>query len=462
MIRSRFVIQQAALKGGLYAAFTFAYGLAYWARFHSGLIPGRLDFRRSDYLLLYVVAAVAWGALCRAAELDQLWMAANPARWTRRALVVTAATLAVLFVGAFFTRSYSFSRLFVVLLAILNLICVLVTPRVLLMLTRRRSGPQEDVRILIVGDGFYAERVAERIRENSWVPCKVVGYVAVGESPGGVVRRLGGLEELEAVCRREPVDEVLVALTLEQLSQLPELKRMLARASVPSRLVCDFLKEVAASATVFEFFGTPVLDLHRNPADSLVYAVLKRSFDLIVAAVLLLLLLPVMIIVAILVKLTSPGPVLFSQRRVGLHGRTFMIHKFRTMHAEATNVSDQVWTTPGDARRTAFGSFLREFNLDELPQLWNVIRGDMSLVGPRPERPYFVDKFSEEIEEYNVRHFLRSGITGWAQVNGWRGDTSITRRVECDLYYLKNWSFGLDLKILWLTLWRGFRDRNAY
>lgn len=139
-----------------------------------------------------------------------------------------------------------------------------------------------------------------------------------------------------------------------------------------------------------------------------------------------------------------------------------MIHKFRTMRMQSQNASDVLWTIPADERRTPLGTFLRQTNLDELPQLWNVIRGDMSLVGPRPERPHFVDKFSEEIEQYNVRHFLRSGITGWAQVNGWRGDTSIARRVECDLYYLQNWSFGFDLKILWLTLWRGFRDRNAY
>jgi lipopolysaccharide/colanic/teichoic acid biosynthesis glycosyltransferase len=132
------------------------------------------------------------------------------------------------------------------------------------------------------------------------------------------------------------------------------------------------------------------------------------------------------------------------------------------MRMQSEKSSDLTWTTSDDSRRTAFGTFLRQSNLDELPQLWNVIRGDMSLVGPRPERPHFVDKFSEEIEEYNARHFLRSGITGWAQVNGWRGDTSIARRVECDVYYLNNWSFWLDLKILWLTLWRGFHDKNAY
>jgi Undecaprenyl-phosphate glucose phosphotransferase len=462
MIRSKLVLQQIALKLGLYGAFTASYWLAYWLRFGSGLVPGRMDVRPLDYVLLYLVAALTWGTLCRLAELDQLWMAANQSRWLWGSVWVTGAVLMAIFFGAFFVRTYSFSRLFMILFGLLNIVLVMILPKLMLILARRQSGPRADVRILIVGDGPCAERVAERVRENSWVPCKVVGYIAVGENPGGVVRRLGAVEDLEAVCRQEPLDEILVALPLAQLSLLPQLTRALARVSVPSRLVCDFLKEVSAYATVFEFFGTSVVDLQRSPADSLVYALLKRSFDVIVAGLLLVLLSPVVGLISILVKLTSPGPIFFSQQRVGLHGRTFMIHKFRTMRVESQDTADRVWTTIGDSRRTAFGAFLRQFNLDELPQLWNVMRGDMSLVGPRPERPHFVDKFSGEIEEYNVRHFLRSGITGWAQVNGWRGDTSIARRVECDLYYLQNWSFALDLKILWLTLWRGFRDRNAY
>ncbi|HXJ95832.1 MAG TPA: undecaprenyl-phosphate glucose phosphotransferase [Terriglobia bacterium] len=462
MIRSKLVFQQIALKLGLYGAFSAAYWMAYWLRFGPMFVSVRPDVRPSDYVLLYLVAALTWGALCRLAELDQLWMAANQARWLWGSVWVTAATLMAIFFGAFFVRTYSFSRLFIILLGLLNILFVMILPKVLLILAHRHSGPKADVRILIVGDGQCAERVAERVRENSWVPCKVIGYVAVGDSLGGVVRRLGAVEDLEAVCRREPLDEILVALPLAELSLLPELKRALAHVSVPSRLVCDFLKEVSSSATVFEFFGTSVVDLHRSPADSPVYAILKRSFDVVVAGILLALLSPVIALIAILVKLTSHGPVFFSQQRVGLHGRTFLIHKFRTMRVESQDSADRVWTTMDDSRRTACGAFLRQFNLDELPQLWNVVRGDMSLVGPRPERPHFVDKFSVEIEEYNVRHFLRSGITGWAQVNGWRGDTSIARRVECDLYYLQNWSFLLDLKILWLTLWRGFRDRNAY
>ncbi|HUI40930.1 MAG TPA: undecaprenyl-phosphate glucose phosphotransferase [Terriglobia bacterium] len=462
MIRSRLLIQQIALKSGLYGAFTAAYLLAYWLRFKSGLLPGIMSVRPSDYVILYFVAALAWGALCRFAELDQLWVASNPSLWTRRAVWVTSGTLMMVFLGAFFVRSYSFSRLFVLILAFFALILVAIAPRLLLILAGRHAPARAVLKLLILGDGGSAERVAERIRENSWLRCKVVGFLAVGDSPGGVVHRLGGVEDLEAVCRREQPDEILVALPLALLGRVPELKQSLTRVSVPSRLVCDFLKEASASATIFDAFGTSVVDLHRTPADSLVYALLKRSFDAVVAGFLLVLLSPLMALILVLTKLTSPGPVLFSQRRVGLHGRTFTMFKFRTMSVQSEGTSDVVWTTPDDGRRTTFGTFLRQTNLDELPQLWNVLRGDMSLVGPRPERPHFVDKFSEEIEQYNVRHFLRSGITGWAQVNGWRGDTSIARRIECDLYYLNNWSFSLDLKILWLTIWRGFRDRNAY
>ncbi len=462
MIRSKLILQQIALQLGLFVAFSAAYGIAYWIRFVSGFFSVRESMRPSDYVVFYFISILAWGALCRLADLDQLWLASNPSRWTRRAFSVTIATLMVVFFVAFFVRSYSFSRLFVAMVGVLTLFLAIVTPRLLLLLARRHSGRKAEIRILLVGDGRYAERVAERIRENSWVPCRVVGYLSVGDNPGGVVHRLGTVADLESICRREPLDEILVALPLANLSMVLDLKRALARVSVPSRLVCDFLDEVSPSEAVSEVFGTRVVDLHHSPADSLVYAFVKRSFDLVVATALTVLLMPLMALIAILIKLMSPGPVLFSQKRVGLHGRAFVIHKFRTMRMQSEETSDVLWTTAEDERRTPLGLFLRQTNLDELPQLWNVIRGDMSLVGPRPERPHFVDKFSEEIEQYNVRHFLRSGITGWAQVNGWRGNTSIARRLECDLYYLQNWSFGFDLKILWLTLWRGFRDRNAY
>lgn len=463
MIPRRLAFHRIALKSGLYASFTLAFWLAFWVRFRSGLIPVKGPFLPSDYLILYLVALVAWGALSRLLQLDHLWMASDPEQWMRSGVWATAGTLMAVFFAAFFIRAYSFSRLFVVLLGALDVLTLAVTLRLLLVVARWRARRGEEIKVLIVGDHARAEGIAGVISRNSWVQCDVVGYLAVeGEVGSATVRLLGGLEDLESVCRAYQPDEILVAVNLFQVGWISELKRALARVSVPSRLVCDFLKEVAAGDAILDFMGMPVIELHRNPADLLVYGLLKRSFDAVVAALLLVILSPLMILIAVLVKLTSPGPVWFSQKRVGLHGRHFTLYKFRTMRMQSQQSSDVTWTTSDDERCTPLGLLLRKSNLDELPQLWNVLRGDMSLVGPRPERPFFVDKFSEEFESYNVRHFLKSGITGWAQVNGLRGDTSIAKRVEYDLYYLTHWSFSMDLKILWLTLWKGFRDKNAY
>ena len=193
-----------------------------------------------------------------------------------------------------------------------------------------------------------------------------------------------------------------------------------------------------------------------------IVVVLRRFFDLMIATVVAILAAPLMLLIAVAIRLTSSGPILFVQERVGLNGRLFRVYKFRTMSAGTPGGNDARWTTDNDPRRTKLGAFLRATNLDELPQFFNVLKGDMSVVGPRPERPYFVRKFQDDVAQYNTRHYLKVGITGWAQVNGWRGDTSITKRVEHDLYYLRNWSLWFDLKIIWLTLWRGFFSKNAY
>jgi exopolysaccharide biosynthesis polyprenyl glycosylphosphotransferase len=192
------------------------------------------------------------------------------------------------------------------------------------------------------------------------------------------------------------------------------------------------------------------------------YAAAKRVTDLLVAAVALVLLSPLLLAIGLLVKLTSRGPVLYAQERMGLDGRTFRMLKFRSMRVDAEEKTGAVWAKQGDDRTTLLGSILRKTSLDELPQLWNVLCGEMSLVGPRPERPVFVHQFRKQIPHYMLRHKVKAGITGWAQVNGWRGNTSLRRRIECDLYYIQNWSYALDLKILTLTLWKGFVNKNAY
>lgn len=200
----------------------------------------------------------------------------------------------------------------------------------------------------------------------------------------------------------------------------------------------------------------------RLPVDSFTYVVGKRAFDICFAVFALILTAPVMVLISLIIKVTSPGPILFRQQRVGLSGRTFLMYKFRTMHRTSAGEDDRRWTRRDDPRRTRFGRWLRAASLDELPQFFNVLNGEMSVVGPRPERPYFVEQFMQTVSLYNTRHNLKVGITGWAQVNGWRGDTSIARRVEHDLYYLNNWSFGFDLRIIVLTILHLFSPRNAY
>ena len=191
-------------------------------------------------------------------------------------------------------------------------------------------------------------------------------------------------------------------------------------------------------------------------------AFLKRAMDIVVGFIATILFSPLMLIVALLIKLTSPGPVIYSQERVGRHNKTFNMYKFRSMEVQQPSAEQKKWTTPGDPRVTPVGKFIRKTSIDELPQLWNVLKGDMSLVGPRPERPFFVERFKEDIPRYMIKHQVRPGMTGWAQVNGYRGDTSIKKRIEHDLYYIENWSIGFDFKILFLTVFKGFINKNAY
>jgi exopolysaccharide biosynthesis polyprenyl glycosylphosphotransferase len=236
----------------------------------------------------------------------------------------------------------------------------------------------------------------------------------------------------------------------------------LEHLSVPVRAILDLGPGISLQNTSFHFGDVTLLDLKASPSESITYSILKRSFDLAFSTVLVILTAPLMLLIAVAIRLTSPGPILFAQDRVGLNGRLFRLYKFRTMRAGNPEENDTRWTTGNDPRRTRLGAFLRASSLDELPQFFNVLRGEMSVVGPRPERPYFVKKFQHEVAQYNTRHYLKVGITGWAQVNGWRGDTSIAKRVECDLHYLRNWSLWFDIRIICATLWRGFFSKNAY
>jgi Undecaprenyl-phosphate glucose phosphotransferase len=236
---------------------------------------------------------------------------------------------------------------------------------------------------------------------------------------------------------------------------------LLADEAIDVHVVPDVRGYSPLGCEVERFYDLPMVRINESPLNGGA-AIFKRITDIVAAGVGILMISPLLFLIAVAVKLSSPGPILYAQERMGLDGRTFKMLKFRSMRTDAERQSGAVWATKGDDRCTPLGAFLRRTSLDELPQLWNVLCGDMSLVGPRPERPVFVSRFRKEIPHYMLRHKVKAGITGWAQINGWRGNTSLDRRIECDLYYIQNWSYLFDLKILTMTLWKGFVNKNAY
>jgi Undecaprenyl-phosphate glucose phosphotransferase len=321
-------------------------------------------------------------------------------------------------------------------------------------------------RVLVAGAGDLGRLVVDRILEHRELGLRVVGFVDdKAEGAGHLGYRglplLGTLEETPEILQREKIDHLYIALPLDEHVKMLGLVENANREIVDIRVVPDLLQIISLRARLEDLDGLPIINIHDVPLRGL-NAVLKRTMDVVLATASLLVLGIPMAVLTLTIRLTSPGAALFRQERMGLDGKPFYVWKFRSMYADAERDSGPVWAVEDDPRCTPIGQFLRRSNLDELPQLWNVLRGDMSLVGPRPERPFFVDQFKQRIPQYMLRHKVRAGLTGWAQVNGWRGNTSIEKRIEYDLYYIENWSLMLDLKIMWLTVVKGFFHKHAY
>jgi Undecaprenyl-phosphate glucose phosphotransferase len=328
----------------------------------------------------------------------------------------------------------------------------------------RRSGYNLRY-VLIVGAGELAAEVIERINAHPEAGLRVIGALSDDASKRGRTIRgvpvLAGTSAIKEVMAPQRVDQVILALPREDAPLMQKLLTELDDEVVSVRLVPDLLGLLTLRSTLEELDGLPVIGLRESPFVGWA-AVQKRVFDAVGSALALVLVSPVLLLVSLAVLASAGRPLLFAQERMGLDGRVFRMFKFRTMRRDAESESGPVWTRPDDPRRTRVGAFLRRTGLDELPQLWNVLRGDMSLVGPRPERPVFIEEFRREIPGYMLRHKVKAGLTGWAQIHGWRGNTSLHERLEHDIHYIQNWSLGFDLRILLLTLWRGWRSRNGY
>jgi Undecaprenyl-phosphate glucose phosphotransferase len=325
-----------------------------------------------------------------------------------------------------------------------------------------RSRGFNQTQALIVGTGRVARKTARSLRHTSWLGIKNVGFVE--DQPThwtSDLDVLGTTAHLPRLVAKYDVSHVFICLPMSRYHEARKVFDTLSQTFVEVRLVADVPALAGVALTTTNFDGMPMIGLRESPHFGL-NIVVKRAMDIVLSLLALLLLSPVMLLIAVLIKLTSPGPVFFRQERCGLNGASFPMLKFRSMRVDAEKQTGAVWAVKDDPRRTKFGTFLRATSLDELPQFINVLLGDMSLVGPRPERPVFIKQFSKTIPGYSARHAVKAGITGWAQVHGWRGNTSLRKRVQYDLYYITHWTPLLDLRILVMTLWHGFVHRNAY
>ena len=359
-----------------------------------------------------------------------------------------------------------FSRGMLALFATINTISgILVRALIRRILHLMRKRGYNLKHILLVGYSRAAEAYIDRIIANPQWGYMVRGILDDNVPRGAVykgVKVLGSIDNLPFILPENKLDEIAITLGLNEYFRLEEIVAMCEKSGVHTQFVPDYHNIIPTKPYTEDLQGLPVINIRYVPLSNTFNAMLKRIVDIFGAFVAIILFSPVMLFSCIMIKLTSPGPLIYRQTRVGLHNKPFEMYKFRSMEVQTEEKEKKAWTVKNDPRVTGFGKFMRHTSIDELPQLFNILKGDMSLVGPRPERPFFVEKFREEIPRYMVKHQVRPGLTGWAQVNGYRGDTSIRKRIDCDLYYIENWTLGLDFKILFLTFFKGFVNKNAY
>jgi len=441
-----------------------AWILAHYLRFDSGLFtvdktPPTFDLCLQNIPLVLILSAVAYYFTGQ--------FEINRFRRLREDVVsvfLGTALMGLLVVAATFGFHSQYESRGAILLFIgLTMVLVLVARRLTWAGVHwlRQQGYNQ-TQTIIIGTGRTARKTARSLRQTSWLGFKNVGFVEDKPSHwASDLDILGGIDDLPMLVEKYQVSHVFICLPMSRYHESRRVFDVLSQTLVDVQLIVDVPALAGVAFTTTHFDGMPMIGLRESPHYGL-NIVIKRVMDIVLSLIALIILSPVMILIAILIKLTSPGPIFFVQERCGLNGETFNMLKFRTMRVDAEKETGAVWAIKDDPRKTWLGDFLRKTSLDELPQFINVLLGDMSLVGPRPERPVFISKFVKTIPNYHARHAVKAGITGWAQVNGWRGNTSLRKRIECDLYYITHWTPWLDIRILFLTVWNGFVHRNAY
>lgn len=376
----------------------------------------------------------------------------------------------VLFLGSKNPYLYNFSRSLLIYFYVFTIVFEVAERaaiRLVLRDIRKKGYNSKDV--LLVGYSRAAEGFIDRCRVNPEWGYKIRGILDNNHGTDysyktipvvGTIQSLAG--QLEANKIENTLDEIVITLSLQDYDYLEEIVNECERSGVHTKFIPDYNNIIPTVPQIEDVQGLPVINIRKLPLAEGAHAFIKRSIDIFGSLFGLILFSPVMLVTVIAIKAGSPGPIFYRQERIGRHGRSFTMYKFRSMVVQEEDDEKKEWTTRNDPRVTPVGKIIRKTSIDEMPQFWNILKGDMSLVGPRPERPQFVEKFKDEIPHYMIKHQVRPGLTGWAQVNGYRGDTSIEKRIEHDLYYIENWTVGFDFKILFLTLFKGFINKNAY
>ena len=449
-----------------------SYAFAWWLKFSSGFVDKEIGVLSFEFYMRALILIVPLYIL--------LYYAFNlytPKRVQGRRLefsnIVLANTvgLLILMAGFFLALSYSeqlknFSRSMFIYFFMINIILEEIERLMIRAFLRsiRKNGYNQK-HILLVGYSKAAEQYIDRIKQNPQWGYNIRGILDDNIARGTMykgVKVIGSVGNLSYILPENKLDEIAITLGLEEYYKLEKIVAECEKSGVHTKFIPDYGNIIPTRPYTEDLLGLPVINIRYVPLSNTFNALIKRLTDIMGAIICIIIFSPIMLTSAALVKMTSKGPLIFKQERVGLHNKPFQMYKFRTMYVQTEEEEKKGWTQKNDPRVTSVGRFLRKTSLDEFPQLFNVLKGDMSLVGPRPERPQYVEKFREEIPRYMIKHQVRPGMTGWAQVNGYRGDTSIRKRIEHDLYYIENWTLGLDIKILFLTVFKGFINKNAY
>ncbi len=395
-----------------------------------------------------------------------------PQRASGRRLEISNVTLAnmlgmliIMFV-LYLIKAQDFSRPMIFMFIGINIILTLIERNIIrLILMRLRARGMNLRHMILVGYSSACQGFIDRVAANPQWGYHINGILddtaPIGTQYKGI-SVIGLTSDLETILAENMQDEIAISLALNEYYKLRGVVAACEKSGVHTKFIPDYTDIIPTRPYTEDLVGLPVINIRHVPLNDSFNMGIKRVMDIVLSLICIVLFSPVMGFTALLVKLSSPGPLIFTQERVGLHNKPFEMYKFRSMEVQTEADERKGWTTKNDPRVTPVGRFIRKTSLDELPQLFNVLRGEMSLIGPRPERPQYVEKFREEIPRYMVKHQVRPGMTGWAQVNGYRGNTSIRKRIEYDIYYIENWSLGFDFKILFLTVFKGFVNKNAY